>query len=90
MKHEITGKVVSTKGDKTIIVAVETRRSHPVYKKQYKRVRRFMAHDQGSEARLGDVVTIRESRPLSGRKRFSLEQIVRKAEVEFETGEEQS
>ncbi len=87
MKRVITGRVVSNKGDKTIVVRVDIRKTHPVYRKQYTRFRKFMAHDEKNEAQVGDRVRIRESRPLSARKRFVLEKIVERAGVGFESTE---
>lgn len=87
MKRIITGKVVSDKGDKTIVVRVEMSKTHPLYKKRYSRNRQFMAHDEKNEAKVGDLVMIRESRPLSARKKFTLEKIVEHAQAGFEATE---
>lgn len=84
MRRVITGKVVSDKGNKTIVVRVEMSKTHPIYKKRYSRNRKFMAHDEKNEARVGDLVMIRESRPLSARKQFSLEKILERAQAGFE------
>lgn len=78
-KRILQGKVTSTKADKTIIVAVERRVIHPLYKKYFKRTKKFMAHDEQNECREGDTVRIRESRPLSARKRWVLVEIVERA-----------
>jgi small subunit ribosomal protein S17 len=78
-KREITGKVVSDKMEKTIVVAVETRHPHPRYGKIVKKTNRFKAHDEEKAARAGDVVRIIESRPLSRDKRWSLTEIVERA-----------
>ncbi|MBM3258666.1 MAG: 30S ribosomal protein S17 [Candidatus Sericytochromatia bacterium] len=78
-KREITGKVVSDKMEKTIVVAVETRHPHPRYGKIVKKTNRFKAHDEENAAREGDVVRIIESRPLSRDKRWSLTEIVERA-----------
>ncbi|MEB3204254.1 MAG: 30S ribosomal protein S17 [Candidatus Sericytochromatia bacterium] len=78
-KREITGKVVSDKMEKTIVVAVETRHPHPRYGKIVKKTNRFKAHDEENAAREGDVVRIVESRPLSRDKRWSLTEIVERA-----------
>lgn len=67
-----TGTVVSTKCSKTITVLVEFRKKHPLYKKTVRVHRKFMAHDEHEQAKLGDVVRIEESRPLSARKRWIL------------------
>lgn len=84
MKRIIRGVVYSDKGEKTITVKVVMRQTHPVYKKQYTRHRKFMAHDENNEAKIGDLVTIRESRPISARKRFVLDQIIERAGAGFE------
>ncbi|MBP7767264.1 30S ribosomal protein S17 [Candidatus Saccharibacteria bacterium] len=81
MAKSFTGVVVSNKTDKTIVILVSTRKTHPIYKKQYTRGRKFMAHDEKNEAQMGDRVTITETRPISARKRFALTSIVTKAVV---------
>lgn len=68
----ITGTVVSTKMDKTIVVSTDTYKSHPKYHKKYKVTKKFYAHDENGSAQEGDVVTIKESRPLSKLKRWEL------------------
>ena len=74
-----TGKVVSDKMDKTITVIVETKKTHPLYGKRVKYSKKFKAHDENNEARIGDRVEIMETRPLSATKRFRLVKIVEKA-----------
>jgi len=69
-KRIMQGQVVSDKGDKTIIVRVDRRVAHPVYKKIITRSKKFMAHDEENLYRIGDIVRIEESRPLSKRKRW--------------------
>jgi small subunit ribosomal protein S17 len=81
MARTLTGTVVSTKSAKTIIVAVETKKTHPIYKKQYKVTTRFAAHDEKSEAKDGDKVLIVETRPISATKRFKLDAVVTKAGI---------
>lgn len=76
MAKTLTGVVKSNKTDKTIIVEVFTRKTHPLYKKQYSSTTSFMAHDEKNEAKQGDKVVIEECRPLSARKRFSLKQVL--------------
>jgi small subunit ribosomal protein S17 len=71
-KRILTGKVVSDKTDKTIVVEVERRVSHPVFKKFVKKSKRFMAHDETNAAKTGDLVRIRESKPHSKQKRWEL------------------
>lgn len=73
------GKVVSDKMDKTIIVASETFIAHPLYKKQVKKTKRFKAHDENNQCKIGDTVKIMETRPLSKEKRWRLVDIVEKA-----------
>jgi len=68
--------VVSDKGDKTIVVKVDTIKAHPKYKKVVRRSKRFHAHDERNEAKLGDVVKIVETRPLSKTKNWRLAEIV--------------
>ena len=68
----ITGTVVSNKMNKTIVVAVDTYKSHEKYSKMYKGTKKFYAHDEASPHEIGDVVTIQESRPLSKLKRWTV------------------
>lgn len=84
MSRQLTGRVISDKPDKTIIISVASRKTHPIYKKQYTRNSKFMAHDETNQAKAGDLVVIRETRPLSARKRFTLDRIVEKAYIGFE------
>ena len=78
-KRELVGKVVSDKTDKTITVLVETYKNHPLYKKRVKYSKKYAAHDERNEAKVGDTVRIVETRPLSRTKRFRLVEIVEKA-----------
>src|ERR1700682_3042432 len=80
-RNEKVGKVVSTKMQKTIVVEVEMRKAHPKYKRIVKSNKKFYAHDEQNSARVGDVVRIRESRPLSKLKRWALEEIVRRSSL---------
>lgn len=73
------GNVVSDKMDKTVVVAVETFKMHPLYKKQMKKTTKFKAHDENNECEIGDVVKIMETRPLSKDKNWRLVNIVKKA-----------
>ena len=84
MARTLTGRVSSDKNDKTIVITVATRKTHPIYKKQYMVNEKFMAHDEDNQAKTGDLVVIRESRPLSARKRFELDRIIEKAHIGFE------
>lgn len=73
------GTVVSDKMDKTVVVAVETFVTHPLYKKQIKKTTRFKAHDEKNECGIGDIVKIMETRPLSKDKNWRIVNIVEKA-----------
>jgi small subunit ribosomal protein S17 len=78
-KNEKVGEVVSTKMAKTIVVQVSRRVPHPVYKRIVTKRKKFYAHDEKGEAKIGDVVRIIECRPLSKLKRWTLGEVVRKA-----------
>jgi small subunit ribosomal protein S17 len=73
------GKVVSTKMEKSILVTIERRVPHPLYKKYFRRTTKLMVHDEKSEAGVGDKVKIMETRPLSKQKRWRLVEILEKA-----------
>ena len=73
------GRVVSDKMDKTIVVAIEDRVAHPLYKKIVKRTYKLKAHDEKNEAGIGDRVRVMETRPLSKEKRWRLVEIIEKA-----------
>ena len=75
------GRVVSNKMDKTAVVAVETARHHPLYKKTIKRTVKYKAHDENNMCGIGDIVRIIETRPLSREKRWRVAEIVTKKEV---------
>jgi len=75
------GRVVSDKMDKTVVVAVETLRHHPLYKKTIKRAVKYKAHDENNRCGLGDIVKIIETRPLSRQKRWRVGEIITKGEV---------
>lgn len=95
MAKTLTGIVTSDKADKTIVITVTSRETHPLYGKQYTVSRKYAAHDEKNEATLGDRVTIKETRPLSKSKSFTLvsvdershEAIELKADVEGEEEE---
>lgn len=74
-----TGRVVSDKMEKTIVVAVENLVEHPLYKKRVRRTKKFHAHDENGEAHIGDIVRIAETRPISKTKTWRLQEIVRRA-----------
>lgn len=76
-----TGKVVSDKMDKTVVVAVVTTKEHPLYRKRVKHTKKFKAHDEHNEAKIGDVVSIMETRPLSKDKNWRIVEIIEKAEI---------
>ena len=78
-RREFVGLVVSDKMDKTIVVAVETKVTHPLYMKQVRKTTKFKAHDENNEAHIGDTVKIMETRPLSKDKRWRLVNIVEAA-----------
>ncbi len=80
-RNEKVGQVVSTKMQKTIVVEIEMRKAHPKYKRVLKSNKKFYAHDEQNSARLGDMVRIRETRPLSKLKRWSLEEIIRRSSL---------
>ncbi|MFA7419777.1 MAG: 30S ribosomal protein S17 [Melioribacteraceae bacterium] len=73
------GSVISNKMQKSIVVAIERRVAHPIYKKYFKKTTKLMAHDENNECKVGDVVKIMEIRPLSKRKKWRLVEIVEKA-----------
>lgn len=75
------GKVVSDKMDKTVVVAVETYKKHSLYHKRIKYTKKFKAHDELNEAKIGDTVKIMETRPLSKDKSWRLVEIVEKAVI---------
>lgn len=81
MAKSITGVVSSDKADKTIVVTVQERKTHPLYRKQYTVSKKFIAHDEKNEAHVGDRVTIVETRPISKRKSHKLSNIVERAGV---------
>lgn len=88
MAKTITGVVSSDKADKTIVITVSERKTHPLYRKQFSVSKKFMAHDEKNEAKLGDKVSIRETRPLSARKRFMLVKVIERAGVTYKEGED--
>ena len=75
------GRVVSDKMDKTITVVIDTYKSAPIYGKRVKYSKKYKAHDENNEAKVGDIVKIMETRPLSATKRFRLLEIVEKAVI---------
>ena len=79
-KSELTGTVVSDKMEKTVTVAVERQVRHKVYGKAQKRTSTFLAHNENNDAKMGDTVSIAESRPLSRRKRWVVTRVVQRAQ----------
>ena len=75
------GRVVGNQMDKTVVVAVETPKRHPLYKKTLKRAVKYKAHDEKNECGLGDMVRIIETRPLSRHKRWRVAEITTKGEI---------
>ncbi|SVA24604.1 uncharacterized protein METZ01_LOCUS77458 [marine metagenome] len=80
-KAEIQGVVVSDKMDQSVVVAVERRVRHKLYGKIQRRTSKFMAHDSSNGAKMGDVVAIVETRPLSRRKRWAVTRVVERAQT---------
>ena len=85
MAKQIIGVVSSSKGDKTIVVTVQMRKTHPLYRKQYTVSKKFMAHDEKNEAQPGDKVLIVETRPVSARKHHRLDKILEKPVLREDT-----
>ena len=79
VKRELTGRVVSNKMQKTIVVAIERRKLHPLYKKYLTLTKKVKAHDETNQAGIGDLVRIIESRPISKDKCWRLAEILEKA-----------
>ena len=78
-RQQKIGRVTSDKMQKTIVVAVEELKRHPIYKRSYKYTQKFKAHDERNDARIGDIVRIEETRPLSKEKHWRLVEIVKRA-----------
>ena len=88
MAHTLVGTVTSDKRDKTITVAIVSRETHPLYRKQYTKSRKYTAHDEKNEAKVGDRVEIVACRPLSRTKAYTLAKIVEKARGTVELKED--
>jgi len=88
MAKFLTGIVTSDVRDKTITIAVTSRQTHPLYGKQYTVTRKYTAHDENNEAKKGDKVTVRETRPISKTKSLTLERIDQKSVGSVELKEE--
>ncbi len=88
MSRKITGIVTSDKADKTIQIILTSRLTHPLYGKQYTRSRKFAAHDEKNEAKIGDTVEIEEVRPISRTKSFKLTKIIQRGHEQVAIKEE--
>ena len=89
LRRSIQGVVVSDKNDKTIVVLVETHKKHAKYGKRVKYRKKYYAHDENNEAKVGDTVTIMETRKLSATKRFRLVSIDKTAEMSVKEAEKE-
>ena len=88
MAHTLIGVVTSDKRDKTITVSIASRETHPLYRKQYTHTRKYTAHDENNEAKLGDRVEIVECRPFSKTKSYKLVKVLERAHGTVELKEE--
>ena len=77
-RKQLTGKVVSNKMDKTVVVEIENIVMHPLYKKSVRRTKRIKSHDERNECSVGDIIRVEESMPLSKEKRYMLVEIIEK------------
>ena len=82
MKRTLRGKIVSDKADKTVTVLIERTKRHPLYRKNYTVSTKFLAHDEKNEFKIGDIVDITESRPVSAKKRWTVTHKVTAKELE--------
>ena len=81
VKQELVGKVVSAANNKTITIEVVTSKRHPLYKKNVKTTKKYAVHDEENKAKVGDIVKVVSSRPLSKTKRYVLDSIVEEAVI---------
>lgn len=88
MAHTLIGTVTSEKRDKTITVSIANRETHPLYRKQYTKTRKYTAHDEKNEAHVGDRVQISETAPISKTKSYTLVKIIEKARGTVELKED--
>ena len=88
MAHTLIGVVTSDKRDKTITVSITNRETHPLYRKQYTKTRKYTAHDEKNAARVGDKVEIAACRPISKTKAYTLVKVVEKARGTVELKED--
>ena len=80
-RKEVVGEVVSNRMSKTIVVEVVRKKSHPFYGRVVSKAKKFYAHDEKNDAKVGDVVRLQETRPLSKLKRWRLKEVVRRAKL---------
>lgn len=90
MAKKVIGTVSSDVQDKTIVITTTTRKTHPIYGKQYTVTRKFTAHDENNEAHKGDRVEISETRPISKNKSWKLERIIETGHATIELKEEEA
>ena len=88
MAHTLIGTVTSDKRDKTITVSIVSRETHPLYRKQYTRTRKYTAHDEKNEAKKGDRVQIAMTRPLSKTKAYTLVKVIERSHGTVELKED--
>ncbi|MBR3204584.1 30S ribosomal protein S17 [Candidatus Saccharibacteria bacterium] len=88
MAHTLVGIVSSDKRDKTITVSITNRETHPLYRKQYTKTRKYTAHDEKNEAHLGDKVEIAACRPLSKTKAYTLVKVLERSHGSVELKED--
>ena len=79
MAKTLIGTVSSVAPNKTIVITIHTRKTHPIYKKQYTVSSKYMAHDENNDCKVGDRVSIIETRPLSAKKRHTLQEVIQRA-----------
>ena len=90
MAHTLVGIVTSDKRDKTITVSITNRETHPLYRKQFTKTRKYTAHDEKNEAKLGDRVEIAACRPLSKTKAYTLVKVLERSHGTIELKEEEA
>ena len=88
MAHTLIGTVTSDKRDKTITVSIVSRETHPLYRKQYSKTRKYTAHDEKNEAHVGDRVQIAMTRPMSKTKAYALVKVIEKSRGAVELKED--
>lgn len=80
-KKELTGKIISDKMDKTRVVEVERRERHKLYKKVIRKLSKFKAHDEKNETKMGDVIKMEETRPISKEKRWRVKEVIERSKI---------